>query len=609
MHKASKEEETIQNKTIQKVNDILNQPNEQDWPDETIIKHIVRLLFTDDEKLTHIVFPDIKKENENEFNLVNKSIDLLTILFKLPSGERKNINKININLIDNLEIINIVKYITKILDNIKCIKNGSSNLDKLYKIVFELFSKQKKETLGALIDKIVAKIGYIVCSTKILSYILFCLLTKKYLRNDNIKEINSTDNNINLNNDVCIKLSIDILNGKIKNNLVIYSSIVIKFDWVKELLKEYDLKILEKASSNTELIISQNNSKKNIKEIVDIFIKEYNKILLYNIKNNAIKIEVKGEKNEKEEKENNIKNNQFDLEKNIINFSSPNLSNSYNRKENNINIYWGELINILKKIKMEPDQFNELINIIKKLENSYNENSIKISKLEEDKNENSIKILKLEKDKNENSIKISKLEKDKNENSIKISKLEEDKNELKSRLEIAQKKISGLETDKNEMKKEMNAIKSVIYNIQLKKNAEMFLKSFNSVLELKDYFLLGNSKNEIIIKRIKEKYKDYVDTEKFILLQNLINKTVNLIKDDDNQFANSLLKEKYQKDLEEYKIRKNIIIRHQFFYFLKGIGLKENFDESYSFLNKYYLDDFIPINNNDDMLNNYFKDY
>ena len=89
MLKVSKEEETIQNKTIQKVNDILNQPNEQDWPDETIIKHIVRLIFTDDEKLTHIVFPDIKKENENEFNLVNKSIDLLTIIFKLPSGKRK----------------------------------------------------------------------------------------------------------------------------------------------------------------------------------------------------------------------------------------------------------------------------------------------------------------------------------------------------------------------------------------------------------------------------------------------------------------------------------------------------------------------------------------
>ena len=104
------------------------------------------------------------------------------------------------------------------------------------------------------------------------------------------------------------------------------------------------------------------------------------------------------------------------------------------------------MINILKKIKIEPKKFAKLQNIITKLQRSYNEKSTKISK-------------------------------------------------LKSKLEIAEEKITKLEIDKNEMKKEMNRIKTVIYNIQLKKDSEIFLKLFDSILNLNDRLLLGNAKS------------------------------------------------------------------------------------------------------------------
>ena len=178
MNKISKEE-TIIKESIEKINTILSLSNELIFPNEKVILKIIRFLFNDDEELFH----NLKKENENDFNLVNKFIELLALIFSLPIGMRKDIYKTNINTINNPEIVNIVKEIAKILDDSKYIKNDNSNLDKLYEIIFSI----PKENLGELIDFIFALIGYIVFhSTQFLSYILFFLLQNKYLVNDKI---------------------------------------------------------------------------------------------------------------------------------------------------------------------------------------------------------------------------------------------------------------------------------------------------------------------------------------------------------------------------------------------------------------------------------------
>ena len=201
MNKISKEE-TIIKESIEKINTILSLSNELIFLNEKIILKIIRFLFNDDEELFHY----LKKENENDFNLVNKFIELLALIFSLPLEMRKDIYKTNINTINNPEIVKIVIEITKILDGAKYIKNDNSNLDKLYEIIFSI----PKENLGELINFIFALIGYIVFhSTQFLSYILFFLLQNKYLVNDKIKDLNFEDNNINLNNDVCTNLLID----------------------------------------------------------------------------------------------------------------------------------------------------------------------------------------------------------------------------------------------------------------------------------------------------------------------------------------------------------------------------------------------------------------
>ena len=80
MNKISKEE-TIIKESIEKINTILSLSNELIFPNEKVILKIIRFLFNDDDEE---LFHNLKKENENDFYLVNKFIELLALIFSLP---------------------------------------------------------------------------------------------------------------------------------------------------------------------------------------------------------------------------------------------------------------------------------------------------------------------------------------------------------------------------------------------------------------------------------------------------------------------------------------------------------------------------------------------
>ena len=278
MNKNIEKEEFVQELTLQRVNEILSKPNEDFLSNENIIKDILRIIFTnDDEKFTQIVFPTIQKQNENEFHLINKIVELINYIFNMPKEKRKAIYSVGISSIGNDKINKIIKQIAKKIKEIECIKFDSKNIDNLYTIIYKFFEKQEK-TLSELIYIVFIKIGYINHSRKLLSYILFCILKKKYLSNEKIEEIYFKDCLLNLDNDVCIQLIIDILNGKINNNLMIYSCVVLQFDKVKNYFKEYDLISLESVSEKVQLIIRK-YSKIDIYDITSIFIQEYTNLL------------------------------------------------------------------------------------------------------------------------------------------------------------------------------------------------------------------------------------------------------------------------------------------------------------------------------------------
>ena len=57
---------------------------------------------------------------------------------------------------------------------------------------------------------------------------------------------------------------------------------------IKDIIKDYNLKILEKVSNFIELIINQSQSKISIEKIIEIFNKEYCKIVIEEINKKII---------------------------------------------------------------------------------------------------------------------------------------------------------------------------------------------------------------------------------------------------------------------------------------------------------------------------------
>ena len=584
MNKNIEKEEFVQELTLQRVNEILSKPNEDFLSNENIIKDILRIIFTnDDEKFTQIVFPTIQKQNENEFHLINKIVELINYIFNMPKEKRKAIYSFGISSIGNDKINKIIKQIAKKIKEIECIKFDSKNIDNLYTIIYKFFEKQEK-TLSELIYIVFIKIGYINHSRKLLSYILFCILKKKYLSNEKIEEIYFKDCLLNLDNDVCIQLIIDILNGKINNNLMIYSCVVLQFDKVKNYFKEYDLISLESVSEKVQLIIRK-YSKIDIYDITSIFIQEYTNLLSVKLINYIYankNIENKEKNNILENKKNKEKKEDHNKSKKLNPFKSDII------KEKNNNIYWGKINKIINNLKMDSEQYSQLKDIFETLIN-------KISKLEANENESQKTILAL----------TNYSDKMKNDS----DKLKNNMDQMKKDMDKMKNDMEQMKNESDIMKKDMERMKNVICKMKLREEAKRFLDSFLLLLSLEEQFYNFNSekKYELILTRIKKKYKKFENTKKYKVLTNLIDRSINLLTYD-NHFIYELIDNKYQKDFFEYSKKRNSLnIKSQFINYLKVISIEDEFDESYSFLDRYYYYDFNIKEIEIDILDDYFK--
>ena len=584
MNKNIEKEEFVQELTLQRVNEILSKPNEDFLSNENIIKDILRIIFTnDDEKFTQIVFPTIQKQNENEFHLINKIVELINYIFNMPKEKRKAIYSVGISSIGNDKINKIIKQIAKKIKEIECIKFDSKNIDNLYTIIYKFFEKQEK-TLSELIYIVFIKIGYINHSRKLLSYILFCILKKKYLSNEKIEEIYFKDCLLNLDNDVCIQLIIDILNGKINNNLMIYSCVVLQFDKVKNYFKEYDLISLESVSEKVQLIIRK-YSKIDIYDITSIFIQEYTNLLSVKLINYIYankNIENKEKNNILENKKNKEKKEDHNKSKKLNPFKSDII------KEKNNNIYWGKINKIINNLKMDSEQYSQLKDIFETLIN-------KISKLEANENESQKTILAL----------TNYSDKMKNDS----DKLKNNMDQMKKDMDKMKNDMERMKNESDITKKDMERMKNVICKMKLREEAKRFLDSFLLLLSLEEQFYNFNSekKYELILTRIKKKYKKFENTKKYKVLTNLIDRSINLLTYD-NHFIYELIDNKYQKDFFEYSKKRNSLnIKSQFINYLKVISIVDEFDESYSFLDRYYYYDFNIKEIEIDILDDYFK--
>jgi hypothetical protein len=372
--------------------------------------------------------------------------------------------------------------------------------------------------------------------------------------------MNYGDNEINLNNEICAQLAIDILNNKVKNSISILCVIVLKYNSIKDIIKKYDINTLEKSAKNVELKISNNNSKINVENIIEIFKKEYNKIIINN--NNIVIIDI----NDNGERKNNILiNNKInnDKDENIINLNNENekdknaininTTKPNNLKKMNYNIYWGQIDKILNKLKMDQSQYSELKKIFQNLSN-LEVNSKKISNLEQE--------------------------------------------------------INVLKEENKEIKEENKEIKNMLYKMKFKDIAKKFLDSFSYYSILEEAFILkSNEKSKRyskIINGLEKAFPESKSKRKFIVLKCLI-KRIGIFLDDDYSLLYSEIKDHYKNDIDIYKKEKNLSdFSSKIFCFLKIIGLNAYFDESYDFMKKYFNDNF-EVNFTSDPIRDYLN--
>lgn len=603
--KAKLKTESIVEDALTKISNICNKANEPDLPNEENIKFILVLIFTEEKDKTKFIFPDINRtKNKNEFNLIIKFVDLLFNIFQMAKKDRISIYSAPINTIKENNINNSINSIQKHINSVKRIKKDETNLDDLYKILFEKLKIQNEFTINTLIDVATAKIGFILNNHPILKYIAFCLIKNIYLKDKEKKPINFWDCEIDVKNRICFQLLIDLFSNKIQNNLyVIFSYIILRFKSFKDTITNYDLAFIQKAAINSILKIENVYQLDNIisvEKIVVIFTEEYEKLLSLENKNkieiekiNEIKPQEKEERNifeyvgkgKKREVTKDKKNEKIHIDDNEKSgekkFQSEKENKIFEAKRDEqgkiklLNEY--NLIIINDNNKPDKLEDNDKKNLLYKINNFLNNNKNKMdSKMyEELKNIFDLLIKKIDALENKNS------------------KLEDKNSKLEENIKEQGKKIINLEGAVNE-------IKNVLGQIQTRDLSKNFIGWFNRYLTKDDIDLIQNYKNkkykkiyskqyEIISKRLKENFHLFKETEKFKIVDNLLEKVCDSL-DDGNTYAHSLIIDNYLKNIDEYLKEKNIfsISCPQIFCFLLGIGLNNNFDETYSFLSTFF---------------------
>ena len=154
-------------------------------------------------------------------------------------------------------------------------------------------------------------------------------------------------------------------------------------------------------------------------------------------------------------------------------------------------------------------------------------------------------------------------------------------------------------------------MKNMFRIVQSRGFSSNFLSHFNHYLTENDFTDIKTRKISIceaIIQRLSEKYQE-ADKNKLLVVKNLIEKSNELLIQNDNFFPHSLTLEAYEEEIEKYKLKNNLdkLPSPNKFCYLLRLGLdNENFDESFIFLCRYF-DENLVSKGNYDSLDEYFK--
>ena len=617
----NKNKDLTKEATLDSVKIIINKAKTSKLQNEEIIKFFLEKIFINDMD-TKFKFPDVnEKRNKSLFNIIIKFVQLLSKLFESPEDKRKEIYISNLEQIKDKDLIIVINEVLKYERNIDMNSHEIkklNNLINLYDIEYRILKKYEDNTLNSLIDKAIIHIGFNTKNDVIIKFISFMLIKNVYLKNKEIKEIEFVHCQIDQSNEVCFNLLLDLFRHNYAENIeLILSYVILRFNTFKELLKSYDMIKISKAAENSKNRIESDYSRNDfisIEKISMIFIEEYEKLSLdqndnepnkfvdneseNKIEENAIIIDndnIRGKDSTKINKE--IKEPNTNVKQELMTETLLDL-NSDNQKENNKMLLENNIKKIkdlLSKLNMENNSSSELIRLYKEL-------FIKIDKLEEELKETKKHSKEFEEE----------LKEAKKQLEDKADKSKEDISELAN-------EVNQLKEDINKLNKQNKKIKEMLSKIQCRELAKSFLFCHNLYLTKEDFEKINSykyrecdfyqKKSEIIVNRLRKRFSGDKNDKKLAIVINLVIKAC-LCLSKGNTNAHSFVMDVYNKDMDEY-IEKNKLFSITYpytFYFLKGIEVNENFDESYNFLSEYFDKNLDVISwKQPDFINSYLK--
>ena len=587
---------------LDEVKFILSEDRERTEGDALFVEQIKLIFVQKEGNEEKIIFPKTKKEFTE---IIINFIDIIYILFKNPSKKRAELYTLYVDDITE-------KTLLKKIDNIKSLKNVEINLPNkklkgLYNAINDLL---QKKLLYNFLDFTLIEISFIINNDSSIKFIIYSQAFTLAFNQGFQLDQNYLNNEINLNDDLCIELITSLFQKNGNDEDVLVSSLLINlYGKIKYLTKNYDLK---KIKDSMRFAIKKfrkskcNNDDMFFENIIILFndeLKNENKINNDNIQpiqTDNIKDKISFNANEKRDNTKTYIYNLLDKIKNMDNINKKELHTIVDEIKDKFEILFEKMDVYERELKKEREERKEEIEKERQernnIENILNEHKIKVHNLEEKQKKN--KVLNEKRDKKEEQAKkeIENLKK-------RIKDLEGVEQTNKKRIKTLErdlKKMEKLKEEKNDKDKEIKELKNyskdlekTIGDIQFRIFAKNFLKYFKRYLNEEELQKIRDKpykKGEIILDKFINLFSNCRDKKIFNLTKNLIFRASKLLNfGNDNAHNISLLNYKCQ--IMQYKEKNALLYIYSplTFIFCINLDLNENdFKDAFILLDEYF---------------------
>lgn len=568
--------------TFGKLKFILSQDKNDQTTNDILYKYQLKLLFIPKDDSFELAFD---KESDIA-KLIVTLVDLLHLVFQKPKIEREKLYNINVYDIKEDKFLVIIQKLEELQNFGIDFKNDK--LAELFKIISFALDQKTIYSFAEYIDSILVNLSFVQGLESLLKYQLYSMLIIYYLNPNNIA-LDFDENEINISDDNALDLIIDLF-GNEQNDLVylIKAIIYLNYGSLKNSLMNYTI---DEILSSIETVYLKLKSIKNIGNM-SICVEKITTMVVDELNRPKDKKEEK-KKNKKKKKSKKLKSDNNEKTDKKVEENIKKTENTINLTEGIIDIKSDKDVN---EIIESPDEQNDKKDDGDKKDNLNHR---------EEFNEYLNKIINYTNNMGNENIKKDLL----NLQKVMLNIVDENNN-MKGKIDEMNKNMEELKESVEFLRGECKDMKETLGNIQCRDLSKNFLRCFRTLLTKEDWKGIRKNKNkrgEIISGRIVKLYPN-AEKKKMEIVQKLVENSSNLILKGNYQ-AHFLTVEKYQKEIEAYKEKKNLkkLTSPITFCFLVSLGLSDElFDNAYSFLNKYFNSD-LNTTEGDKLLDLYFN--